>query len=726
MPPAALYQLLEVSETASADEVKQAYRQMCMVWHPDRFGTSELKSKAEARIKQINAAYDVLSDPTRRREHDGELRRSRATKSTPPTDTGPKGPTYKWDAPPTRPAKPSPPPPPPPRTAPVDNEAAQIAPTKFAAGACFLLISLAAALMLVLKHFYHLSMAGCGGQGGCDQAANAIVPVLHLPVASIGLAYFAALLGGWLSSRSGLSAAFQWVVRAGVLISASFITAMILQKHFCPYCAAVHAGNLGFWAMMEISKPRSRSSLRGLPVFAAIFIAATAALGGVELIKNHETARQESAQREQSIKEMTNPPAGTNPSTTQAAHRPAPEGLYMPPGGFTGRYRTGAEDAPIRIVVISDYQCPDCRAIEGQIRDLLAERSDISFSAKHFPWCQQCNRFIPTTLHSNACWAARAAETAGILRGNEGFWLMHHWLFDREGAFTDAELNASLPRLGFEPQQFNIIMQSQATLDPVKSDVEEANLLGLHFTPMVFINGHELRGFIHDSNALRQAVEAVAATHPAAGTAKDDHPPLAIDKLVGDWEAQPVRPMPIENRAWKLGPDEARIKIVIWTDYSFPMTAEIDHLVRAAMADHDDIQYIIRHYPANPECNSYIDKSSSPMGCWAARAAEAAGTLGGQTARWKMHDWLLAHQGQLGDAVLRQAAPELGLDADALLAEMNSPATQASIAQDIQVGKVMIMQGVPTIYINGKWVPRWRLDSANIIQHIIDQARKGN
>jgi curved DNA-binding protein CbpA len=47
--------------TASLEEVKQAYRNLAKIWHPDRFiGDAQQKKKAEAEIKKINQAYEAI------------------------------------------------------------------------------------------------------------------------------------------------------------------------------------------------------------------------------------------------------------------------------------------------------------------------------------------------------------------------------------------------------------------------------------------------------------------------------------------------------------------------------------------------------------------------------------------------------------------------------------------------------------------------------------------
>jgi len=55
------YQVLGLKRGASADQVKEAYRDLAKVWHPDRFGTDpRLQHKAQEKLKEINRAYSYL------------------------------------------------------------------------------------------------------------------------------------------------------------------------------------------------------------------------------------------------------------------------------------------------------------------------------------------------------------------------------------------------------------------------------------------------------------------------------------------------------------------------------------------------------------------------------------------------------------------------------------------------------------------------------------------
>jgi len=56
------WQVLELTEGASVMEVKASYRDLAMVWHPDRFGTETLQRKAEVKMKELNRAYAHLTE----------------------------------------------------------------------------------------------------------------------------------------------------------------------------------------------------------------------------------------------------------------------------------------------------------------------------------------------------------------------------------------------------------------------------------------------------------------------------------------------------------------------------------------------------------------------------------------------------------------------------------------------------------------------------------------
>jgi len=58
--------VLDVSTDASQDEIKKAYHRFSMLYHPD----TSTDPDAEQKMKEINKAHDVLSDPDKRARYD--------------------------------------------------------------------------------------------------------------------------------------------------------------------------------------------------------------------------------------------------------------------------------------------------------------------------------------------------------------------------------------------------------------------------------------------------------------------------------------------------------------------------------------------------------------------------------------------------------------------------------------------------------------------------------
>src|SRR6516225_2090766 len=61
------YEVLAVGRTAGEDEIKKAYRRLAIQFHPDR---NPGDKQAEEKFKELNEAYQVLSDPEKRSQYD--------------------------------------------------------------------------------------------------------------------------------------------------------------------------------------------------------------------------------------------------------------------------------------------------------------------------------------------------------------------------------------------------------------------------------------------------------------------------------------------------------------------------------------------------------------------------------------------------------------------------------------------------------------------------------
>lgn len=69
-PNSEYYTILNISKDASNDEIKAAYRRLCILYHPDKYPEKEKKQVAEKLFSKLKEAYEVLLDPRRRAIYD--------------------------------------------------------------------------------------------------------------------------------------------------------------------------------------------------------------------------------------------------------------------------------------------------------------------------------------------------------------------------------------------------------------------------------------------------------------------------------------------------------------------------------------------------------------------------------------------------------------------------------------------------------------------------------
>lgn len=603
-------------------------------------------------------------------------------------------------------------------------------PAALTAGAVLAGVGACASLLLALQYLGTVHLPGFAPGGWCTQPGVIAWDRIRSggfewPTSYIGLAYFLAVLAAWLAARGAVPRALRYLVRFGALVSLGYVIVIVVTAKACPYCVAVHVGNFAFWLVMEVARTRPTPARISTITAGGVFAVVTIALGVAHARHRAPASAQAESDRGGTVQATTAPskPEPVAPAASQAATE----------GAFTGRYPVGPAEAPIRIVVFTGYQCTDCATVEKQLEQLRATRNDVSISIKHFVFNSDCNPYVLRSLHVNGCWAARAAEAAGKLWGPEGFWKMNVWLFNHSGLFDSIqELEAGVRELGYDPAGFVAAMQGEDTLRAILFDEEEAEQLGLFFTPMVFINGVELRGW-YATNAVIRAVEQVAASKPPPRSATFDRPPSALEKTIADWREQPQLVLPSGKHARTMGPAEARIKVVLWGDYQEAGTTEADAIIRTFAAGRDDVQYTYRHYPFNSECNPQLQEQRHPNACRAARAAEAAGRLGGDAGFWKMHVWLMENRLQFNDATLRAAVAQMGLSVGVFFGTLEQSDLQDNILDDVVAGTQLPQLrlgaptgvfSIPTIFVNGRYVLRWKLGDKPVLGDILAESAK--
>ena len=149
---------------------------------------------------------------------------------------------------------------------------------------------------------------------------------------------------------------------------------------------------------------------------------------------------------------------------------------------------TGAEHT---VVVFSDFQCPRCYKFAWVFRRGVESNSSFSVRIvfKHFPLSPACNGTVTRNVHANACQAAHAAEAARRLGGNEAFWAMHDQLFMGRTSLELAPYRQFARTLELDPDALEAEMADPACAKRISLNIAQAQALGVHSTPTVFLDG---------------------------------------------------------------------------------------------------------------------------------------------------------------------------------------------------------------------------------------------
>ncbi len=137
----------------------------------------------------------------------------------------------------------------------------------------------------------------------------------------------------------------------------------------------------------------------------------------------------------------------------------------------------GSEDAPVTIIVFSDFQCPACGATVPLLDSLMEHhRNDVRL----------VHKFYPLKKHTRARPAAYAA-VAAMKQGK--YWEMEKIIFENQEALSDEDLERYAERIGLDIVRYRVDVSSPATQEVVDRDVEAGDTVGVAHTPYILING---------------------------------------------------------------------------------------------------------------------------------------------------------------------------------------------------------------------------------------------
>jgi protein-disulfide isomerase len=157
----------------------------------------------------------------------------------------------------------------------------------------------------------------------------------------------------------------------------------------------------------------------------------------------------------------------------------------------------GPADAAVRVVVVGDFECSQCRAV-AHVLDALREEwpGRLRTCFVNAPLGAACNAALAVDLHPHACALAERGECAA----EQGrFAELHRLLFDElaPGDARPAAVDARLDELGLDRAAFEACLASGRGAAAVAADLELCRELELTTTPSLVVNGYPLRGSAH-------------------------------------------------------------------------------------------------------------------------------------------------------------------------------------------------------------------------------------
>ena len=140
----------------------------------------------------------------------------------------------------------------------------------------------------------------------------------------------------------------------------------------------------------------------------------------------------------------------------------------------------GAENAPVTLVLFSDFECPWCGKLEPTLAELLTKNPDkLRIVFKH----------LPLPMHQQA----EPAALAAIAAQKQGkFWEMHDALFQTTN-WTPTVIDETAQRIGLNMAQYKADVASQEVQTQLAKDKADAQAADVVATPSMFVNGRPAR-----------------------------------------------------------------------------------------------------------------------------------------------------------------------------------------------------------------------------------------
>ena len=145
-------------------------------------------------------------------------------------------------------------------------------------------------------------------------------------------------------------------------------------------------------------------------------------------------------------------------------------------------------NAPVKMIIFSDFECPACRVLSEQIpRILEGYKTRIDISYYFYPLDQACNKNVNREMHLHACKAAAAA----ICLPQLNFFELHDFFFKNQSGFAQGFIEQFIGE-----NKIEACVSSSSTQSRLKEIIELASPVQIKSTPTFLLNGVKFEGAV--------------------------------------------------------------------------------------------------------------------------------------------------------------------------------------------------------------------------------------
>jgi protein-disulfide isomerase len=366
----------------------------------------------------------------------------------------------------------------------------------------------------------------------------------------------------------------------------------------------------------------------------------------------------------------------------------------------------GKRDAPVTVVVYSDFQCPYCSRVEPTLDQV---RTTYGPDKVRMVWKNN-----PLPFHQNAKPAAEAAQGVFTLAGNDGFWKFHDTAFKNQGALSEDSYTKWAADAGVkDAAAYKAGLDSHKWADKVDKDLNDGKAAGVQGTPSFFVNGVFINGaqpFDNFKQTIDQELQKAQAKI-ASGTPKSR---VYIEMTKDNKKNAPAAAKPEQEDAKEdtttvfkvplgtspiLGSPNALVTIVEFSDFQCPFCSRVEPTLKGLRDKYGDkIRLVWKNEPLP------FHPAAGP----AAEAAMEVRAEKGDKGFWDAHDKFYANQKDLVngqapnvDGIVKMAA-ETGASADKIKKAVTDQTHKKDIDADQDLSEDFQASGTPHFFVNGR------------------------